>query len=61
MNDITAHTGGLFGNGDQTGSIQVITISLPYIVKEVMNNGGNFKDIIDRIYYIMNLIRDEQL
>lgn len=32
--DIRKHVGGLFGNGDQTGSLQVVTISLPFLAQD---------------------------
>lgn len=64
--DIAKHTGGLFGNAEQTGSLQVITISLPYIAEIARLNSsegsghrlGIFYDLLEKY---MGLCKDEML
>jgi len=58
LNEVAAHTGGLFGNGDQTGSLQVVTVSLPYVVRE---SDCDTKFFFSRLKDIMVMIKDEEL
>lgn len=65
LQDIKGHTGGIFGNGDSTGSLQVVTISLPYLAKMVVENIPSRDDVkqffFDTLDRWQELIRDEQL
>jgi len=62
MDDLKSHTGGIFGNADNTGSIQVVTVNLPYIAKEYIENGSNnINNFYKEITQVMEEIRDEQL
>jgi len=58
LNDLRSHTGGLFGAGDSTGSLQVVTISLPYLAQHCKANDLSFWEELDRW---MELIKDEEL
>lgn len=55
--DIRKHTGGLFGHAEQTGSLQVITLSLPWIAESVRDVDCFFK-VLDET---MELCRNEML
>ena len=72
--EISKHIGGLFGNAEQTGSIQVVTISLPYLAMEtkekisevILRSNREYYDIIKKVFLnrlldVMDQIRDEQL
>lgn len=52
---IRKHTGGIFGAGDNTGSIIVITISLPYLAVECAQTGKNF---YSRLREVMKRLRE---
>lgn len=58
LNELRAHTGGLFGAGDSTGSLQVVTLSLPFVAKHCVENNLDFWVVLEEW---MELIRDEQL
>ena len=61
IKDVAKHTGGLFGGADNTGSIQVITLCLPYLAMEVKKNGGGIPEFFERVYEIMDISKEEQL
>ena len=64
--EIRRHVGGLFGNADQTGSLQVVTLNLPMLAMTARQISGddvaarysNFVDIIDAV---MEKVKAEQL
>jgi len=47
LKDLNAHTGGLFGNGDNTGSIGVVTINLNRVAYLAKRNKKEFFKILD--------------
>ncbi len=54
LNQLRAKTGGLFGSGESTGSVGVVTINMPrigYLAKSQ-------KDFFDRLAKIMNLAKE---
>jgi ribonucleoside-triphosphate reductase len=69
--DIRKHVGGLFGNGDQTGSLQVVTISLPFLAQDCkaklaeqpqnLPHFGKVRPFFKALEKWMDAIRDEQL
>lgn len=64
--EIQKHVGGLFGNADQTGSLQVVTISLPYLAMQAKRKQEEFGGVtsvhfIDILCETMKIIRDEQI
>lgn len=69
--EIAKHVGGIFGSAEQTGSLQVITISLPYLAQCAFNaDDGIFgeetrKVMAERFFFevgrVMSLCRDEML
>lgn len=77
MRELSKHTGGLFGNGDSTGSLQVVTPSLPMLAMEAMMGDTGLEHVIStlpkneekarearffaRLGYVMELIKNEQL
>lgn len=64
--EIRKHVGGLFGNADQTGSLQVVTLNLPMLAMTARQISGadvaarysNFVNIIDAV---MEKVKAEQL
>jgi ribonucleoside-triphosphate reductase len=58
INEVAKHTGGLFGNADNTGSIQVITVCLPFLAMEARKNGLDFWQVLE---CVMDEIKMEQL
>lgn len=72
VQDLKSHTGGLFGNSDSTGSIQVVTLSLPFIAMEAKKNAKALEEVpfdrptVEQSFFAelertMDLARDEQL
>jgi len=64
--EIQKHVGGLFGHADQTGSLQVVTISLPFVAMRAMERTGKDKQLAIKEFFqliteTMEEIRDEQL
>lgn len=64
--EIQKHVGGLFGHADQTGSLQVVTISLPYLAaqaEELAQEAGGSRSIhfFDLIKDSIERIKEEQL
>lgn len=58
LEEVTKHTGGLFGGADNTGSIQVITLCLPYLaMKSKHENEGFFSILSD----LMDEVKEEHL
>ncbi len=54
LNQLRAKTGGLFGSGESTGSVGVVTINMPrigYLAK-------NKKDFFDRLAIVMDLAKE---
>lgn len=65
---IEKHTGGAFGNGDQTGSIMVITLNYPMLAMDALTRVGAgagedavFQAMMDEVAYVGNLIKKAQL
>lgn len=66
LEDLRGHTGGLFGNGDSTGSLQVVTVSLPYLAAHAVREcGGNLAEarsyFLETLTRVQELIKDQQL
>ena len=62
--DVHKHTGGLFGNAEQTGSLQVITLSLPYLAAKARLESGALSCVpvfCETLKHWMGLCRDEML
>lgn len=61
--EIQRHVGGLFGNADQTGSLQVVTISLPFLAMAAKSQ--TYESVIDcfhrSLLNTMETIKKEQL
>lgn len=69
LDELKSHTGGLFGNSDATGSLQNITMSLPFLAMWVRERWER-KEFGDReltqafkmeLSRVIGLIRDEQI
>lgn len=64
---VRKHVGGLFGNAEQTGSLQVVTLSLPYLAQEALDvslakgHGPNVGEFTDRLGEVMDLAKEEML
>lgn len=65
---IEKHTGGAFGNGDQTGSLMVVTLNYPMIAMDAHSKAGSdasadtvFHSLMDEVTRIGNMVRDMQL
>lgn len=59
--EIQKHIGGLFGNAEQTGSLQVVTVCLPYLAQKIIKFGGTNADFFAKLKHWMGMIRDEQV
>lgn len=55
LTELQKRNGGLFGSGDSTGSIGVVTINLPRIAYETKGNKENFFKELDRV---LNIAKD---
>jgi len=54
LRELRAHTGGLFGAGEKTGSIGVVTLNLPRL--GFVSNSE--RELIGRLEYLMDLAKD---
>lgn len=66
LQDLRSHTGGLFGNGDSTGSLQVVTVSLPFLARHAIaiatsNGESHLETFFKMLDEWMYLIKAEQL
>lgn len=69
LNDLKSHTGGLFGNSDATGSLQNVTLCLPFLAADVKQrfDDGEIKGVRlfdaykSELTRVMEMIRDEQI
>lgn len=58
LSELRRKNGGLFGSGDSTGSIGVVTINLPRLAYE---NNGNVKKFFKELDYLLNLSKNSLL
>ena len=58
LKEIANKTGGLFGNSDNTGSLQVVTLSLPFLAREAKEQGISLFDLLD---IVMEEIKTEMI
>ena len=61
LNEVAAHTGGHFGAGDNTGSLQVVTLSLPMFAREALNWAEPWKAFFNMLEEVMWEIRQEMV
>lgn len=55
LSELRHRNGGLFGSGDSTGSIGVVTLNMPRIAYE---SGGNKEEFFKLLDYYMNVAKD---
>jgi len=49
LKEIQKHTGGLFGGADNTGSIQVVTVNLPFLAMSSQDQGLDFYSLLHTV------------
>lgn len=58
LRELRHRNGGLFGSGDSTGSIGVVTLNLPRLAYETKHSGGSRKEFYDLLDEYMDLAKE---